>query len=128
MVNGVHIMLMVKTIVKQSNIEGAGLGLFADEFIPKGTMIFQEDTFSISFTEDEFEKLSKIQKDFIHTYGYIRDGIWRCSLDNDRFTNHSDNPNCDDSVTCCETFASRDIEIGEEITTNYYVVGCPKDF
>lgn len=109
-------MLLVKTKVKQSEIHGTGL--FADEFIAKGTVIFKESIFTKYFTEDEYNALPELQKEFIAHYCYFLGGVWRCSMDNDRFTNHSDTPNTiePDNYT---TIAAVDINIGDEITTDY---------
>lgn len=108
-------MLKVKTIVKESSIHG--VGLFADQFIPKDSLIFEEDEFSIKFKENEVDRLSQEQKDFIDRYCYLREDTWFCSMDNDRFTNHSETPNVYETET--QTYALVDILPGEEILTNY---------
>lgn len=108
-------MLKVKTKLGISNIHG--IGLFADEFIPKGAMIFVEDEFTKILTVDEYEKLEPIQKNFFKRYSYYKNDVYKCSLDNDRFMNHSDTPNTFDINEY--TFAMYDINIGDEITCNY---------
>ncbi len=108
-------MLLVKTKIGISNIHG--IGLFADEFIRQGTIIFKEDEFTKKITESEFELLPPIQRNFIRTYSYFRDGFYHISLDNDRFMNHSDTPNTLDIDDL--TIANYDINIGDEITCNY---------
>jgi len=113
-------MLRVKTKLKESAING--IGLFADEFIPKGTVIFKESIFTKKFTEQEYEQLPQLQKEYIKHYCYFLDDVWKCSLDNDRFMNHSDNPNTIEPDTLT-TVASIDINIGDEITTNYNLIG-----
>ena len=118
-------MLLVKTKIKESKIHG--IGLFADEFIPKGTIIFKESLFTKKFTTEEYEQLPVIQKDFVKHYCYFLGGIWRCSLDNDRFMNHNDTPNTveiDDETTV----ALIDINVGEEILTNYNMIWDKKEF
>lgn len=109
-------MLLVKTEIKQSEIHGTGL--FANEFIAKGSVIFKESLFTKHFTEDEYNSLPELQKQFIAHYCYFLGGVWRCSMDNDRFTNHSDTPNTieQDYYT---TIAAVDINIGDEITADY---------
>lgn len=108
-------MLLVKTKLGVSNIHG--IGLFADEFIRQGTIIFKEDNFTKKLTKEEFEFLPPIQRNFIKTYSYFRDNYYRISLDNDRFMNHSDTPNTIDIDDI--TIANYDINIGDEITCNY---------
>jgi SET domain-containing protein len=116
-------MLIVKTKIKASQLHG--IGLFADEFIPKGTLIFKESIFTKKFTEQEYEELPQLQQDFIKHYGYFLDGIWKLSIDNDRFMNHSYTPNTGepDYET---TISLVDINIDEEITCNYDLIGCYK--
>ena len=113
-------MLKVKTFLKESGEHG--IGLFAGEFIPKGTVVFEEDDFTLIIPDDEFEKMSTEQKQFIEHYAYKQFGTYKLSVDNDRFMNHSNNPNVDDSIHVDKTIASRDIQPGEEITCDYRVI------
>lgn len=112
-------MLLVKTKLDKSPIHG--IGLFANQFIPKGTVIFRESIFTIKLTNEEFLKLDDIPQTFVDVYGYFLDGFWRVSLDNDRFMNHSDTPNTLE-IDAITTIAATDIKIGEEITTNYNLI------
>ena len=114
-------MLKVKTKLMPSPI--AGLGVFADEFIPKGTLVFKEDNLSIKIREEELTNYSEQELEYVYTYGYLRDGVWYCSMDNDKFTNHSDNSNLVDIGD--STYASRDIQAGEELFADYREIGCP---
>lgn len=110
-------MLLVKTTVGQSAIHG--LGLFAAEFIPAGTVVFTEESiFTRRILECEYENMPQLQKDFLDFYGYRVGGVIKVSLDNDRFANHSNDPNCLE-LDRWTTVAARDIEVGEEITANY---------
>jgi hypothetical protein len=63
--------------------------------------------------------MNPLQRDFVRTFAYLRDGMYRLSADNDRFLNHSDDPNTEESDDNLYTFARRDIESGEEITVRY---------
>jgi len=116
-------MLLVKTKIKESLIHG--IGLFADEFIPKGTVIFKESFLTKHFTESEYESFPELQREFIDHYCYFLGGVWRCSVDNDRFINHSDDPNTIE-IDNYTTISSIDINIGDEITTNYDTIGMKK--
>src|ERR1035437_8979722 len=113
-------MLFVKTKLQQSSIHG--LGLFADEFISKGTPIWKlQKGFDIILTEKQFDELPKLTQDFITHFSYYHQGI-KCHIlcgDNARFFNKAERPNCGgegDDVT----LALKDIEIGEELTEIYY--------
>jgi hypothetical protein len=118
-------MLVVKASAKPSPING--IGLFADEKIPKGTVIWKYNTtFDISFTVDEFDKLAPIQKSLIDSHAYLStiQNKYIYSIDDSRFTNHSSvNPNMDvillDGDIETSGVANRDIEAGEEILINY---------
>jgi uncharacterized protein len=87
-------MLLVKTKIKSSPI--AGIGLFADEFIPKGTYIWRFKTgFDIRVPEIYMDSLVEPAKTFFQTYAYQNPDTKNYVLcsDNARFFNHSDIPN-----------------------------------
>jgi len=118
-------MLTVKAHAKPSPING--LGLFADEKIPKGTIIWKFDSqFDIIFDSKEVATMSKEKQDFLDRYAYVskESGKLVCSIDDSRFTNHSaKNPSIGIIPMLGETekcfCALRDIEIGEELIINY---------
>lgn len=122
-------MLVVKTKISQSKIEG--IGLFADQFIPKGTITWKFDPrFDIYFDPKHVEKMSELQKDLIIHFAYLskKSGKYVYSIDNTRFTNHSTNPNIAEDEKLSEgdeeicTVATRDIQIGEEMTIDYRAI------
>ena len=118
-------MLMIKTSVKPSSLEG--LGLFADEKIKKGASVWKFDPrFDIIFDPQEFEKIEPLQKALIDRYAYlsIETKKYIYCIDDARFMNHSSvNNNLNvvlfpgEPETRC--VANRDIEIGEELLINY---------
>lgn len=117
-------MLTIKASVKTSKING--LGLFADEKIKKGTITWKfNPSFDIAFDQEDIEKMSQYQKDFLDKYAFmsIKQNKWILPIDDSRFTNHSLNNNVDtvDLPGEIETagMANKDIEIGEEILVNY---------
>jgi hypothetical protein len=113
-------MLLVKTTLKTSLIPGAGLGCFAAEFITKGTVIWEFSQFiDRIFTEDEVKSMSDVTKQFINIYSYMRNGLYYLCVDNGRFINHHDEPNTIEDTTREATIASKDINIGDEIVSNY---------
>ena len=62
-------MLLVKTKLGQRKIHG--IGLFADEFIPKGTLVQKfEPDFDLIISQDELSKLSNVAKDEFLKYAY----------------------------------------------------------
>lgn len=117
-------MLLVKTKIGPSKI--AGIGLFADQFIPKGTHIwrFVKD-FDIRVDQDYPSRLPEVAKDYFMRYAYQNPETMKYVLcsDDARFFNHSDTPNTycaedpDDEDTM--NIAAQDINIGEELTIDY---------
>lgn len=112
-------MFTVKTYIDKSTING--MGVMAAEPIAKGTIIwkFQEHIDSV-ITNEQFETLPPLAKEFVLHYGYYREvegGFILCG-DNSKFTNHADNPNTE--MDELHTIALRDIRTGEEITEDYY--------
>jgi len=109
-------MLLVKTYLGKSKIHG--LGVFADEFIRKGTKIwrFVED-FDRCYTPKQFARLPKAAREFIRYHGYHVDGEILLTIDNDRHMNHSENANT--YLHNGYAIARHNIRKGEEITNDY---------
>ena len=117
-------MLTVKTYLDKSNING--IGLFAGEFIKKGTITWKYNPIiDIYFTKEQYPTLPKNIREFIDEYGSLSkiSDKYVLSIDNTRFTNHSKTPNLDSIKLGKEpelvAIANRDINIGEEMTINY---------
>ena len=115
-------MLLIKTKLDKSPI--SGIGLYADQFIPKDTVIWKLlPRFDMIFTENEIKQLPEIPLGQFMNYCYHDKFSKKYVLcfDDARFFNHSDIPNTlntedGDGVV----IASRNIQEGEELTTNYY--------
>lgn len=119
-------MLRVKTYLDKSLIHG--IGVFADENIAKGQIVWQfVPLFDRVLDETEWFTIMKnghpLDKNFLRKYGFWDLQINKIILsgDNDRFTNHSDNPNTKPNEIG-DMIAVRDIMKGEEITANYYEI------
>mgnify|MGYP001583380590 CR=1 FL=1 len=117
-------MLTIKTKIGPSKIQG--IGLFADEEIPKGTIVWKfNPLIDISLSKEELKKLSKESKEQIKKYAYLDKYSKKYVLcgDDGRFFNHSDSPNCDgnseNKIINNITTALRSIKNGEELTVNY---------
>lgn len=117
-------MLLVKTKIGPSPI--AGIGLFADKFIPKGAYIWRfKKGFDIRVDTDYPARLPEPAKTYFSTYAYQNPETLKYILcaDDARFFNHSDTPNTrcvedpDDEDTA--DIAARDINPGEELTVDY---------
>lgn len=112
-------MLVVRTAIGPSAIHG--IGVFAEEPISKGTVIWRYcPPFDQVISEQDVNKLPDVGRAFLETYAYrskdLNGQILLCG-DDARFLNHSDDPNTEDQLFL--TIASRDIQQGEEITCDY---------
>lgn len=117
-------MLMVKTTIKKSKIHG--IGLFAAQFIPRGTVVWKfTPGFDLRFTKKDILEFPTQLQLYLYKYCWRskKSGLYCFSSDNGKYFNHSDNPNTlskycngEDEVI---TRSLQDIEIGEEITDDY---------
>jgi hypothetical protein len=117
-------MVTVKTKIDRSDIHG--IGLFADEFIPKGTKIWEfTPNFDMKFTKNEIEQLPKDVQEYLETYAWLskKSKKYCFSSDNGKYFNHSINNNVQsyylDGQEEVITYALCDIEKGEELLDNY---------
>lgn len=117
-------MLLVETYLDKSSIHG--IGLFAAQDIPKGTLIWLfNQLLDKKYTKDELKciKGPVCEQIFKYIYLDIISGIYVLCGDDARFFNHSDEPNCLDLYFSDRedggTFAARNIKIGEELTCDY---------
>ena len=116
-------MLLIKTKVLKSQIHG--YGLFADEFIPKGTRVWKfTPGFDIELDETQFAKLPEKNRNFVEHFGYLdfRIGKYIMAADDACFMNHSAEPNISSDISLDRygiDIATRDIQRDEEITIDY---------
>ena len=115
-------MLLVKTRIAPSAIHG--IGLFADEFIPKGTIIWEfTHGYDVYVTPEQIRVLPAAAQASLLKYCHRDDlsGDYVLCADDARFFNHADQPNTVDLPGPeGETVAARDIAIGEELTCDYW--------
>lgn len=114
-------MMLVRTYLDKSPTHG--IGLFASEFIPKGTCVWE---FTLGcdqvYTDEILASLAPVQREIVLFYGYIEPGLEGVILccDNARHFNYALDPNCgpggEMKAGTISTFAMRDIEPGEELT------------
>lgn len=117
-------MLLVKTVLAQSQIDG--FGLFADQHIPAGTLVWNFDPrVDLSLEAPQIDKLSPAFKEYFEKYAYldVRLGKYVICGDDARFVNHSDEPNLVGIYTVGREYgidvAIREIKQGEELTCDY---------
>lgn len=118
-------MLMVKTRLGPSSI--AGIGLFAGEDIPAGTLTWRfVPGFDQLFTEQQVSSLPEPARSEVlnYTYKHRQTGFYVYCLDNARFMNHAKDPNTRgihvDGTIEGYDIATRDIPKGEELTCDYF--------
>jgi SET domain-containing protein len=115
-------MLLVKTYIDKSEIDN--LGVFAVEDILEGTVIWKYNSYiDITLDEETVERLNDVEKEFIKKYAFLdaQTDIFLLSAVNDRFTNHSNNPNSNPNIEG-DMIANNNIKKGEEITANYFEI------
>jgi len=116
-------MLLVYARVRASEIHG--MGLFAEQFIPAGTVVWHfTPGFDVEIPEWSMESLSPAAKKQVLHYAeyYPAERKFVLSSDDDRFTNHSDSANTARFDRNMDMVATRDIQEGEEITCSYHEV------
>lgn len=113
-------MLLVHATKGPSPIHGQGL--IARQFIPKGTRMWEfRRGYDQTFTPEQLMALPAFARQQVLYYSYYdpRSRLYVTSLDDDRHTNHAENPNCILDDDGDSTIASRDIHEGEEILWDY---------
>ena len=106
-------------------IPGRGKGIVADEFIAKGSKIWELPTEKCLFFKEKGQLLNflqeKIQEEKIDILEHIfcagNEAI--LLLDDTEFTNHDSDPNTESTADHRQNFALRDIYPGEEMTEDY---------
>lgn len=115
-------MLIKKTIIKNSLI--SGVGLFADEFISKNDLVWIfNPEIDIKVDEAKWKNFPDHVVNYLlsHTWVCEKTGNRYCSIDNDKFMNHSENPNLSMNENG-SLYANKEITLGEELLCNYYEI------
>jgi SET domain-containing protein len=117
-------MLLVQHSLKKSKVHG--IGVFAEEPIPKGTIMWRfTPGFDVKFTKQQVLTLPEDAQKYLCMYGWKSKKSKRycVAFDAGKHVNHSEDPNCRsvyvDSEDEVVTVALRDIRVGEEILEDY---------
>jgi uncharacterized protein len=117
-------MLLVKTRVGPSAIHGTGL--FADQLIEKGTIIWRfTPGIDARYAPEQVAGLPPAARDYLAVYSFPsqRPGLRVLCMGNANYFNHSNAPSAlsarEDGEEEVVTRALRDIAPGEEITDDY---------
>jgi len=114
-------MFKVATVVKESSIDG--IGVFAAEFIPEGTItwVYDEEKDLYISKNDYILLLSEKTRKYFDKYAYSdKYGNFYLCGDNAKFENHSDTPNQYYNSFTKTDIAAVDIEVGQELTVDYF--------
>jgi len=126
-------MLQVQTYLDKSPING--IGLYAKNDIPKGTIIWKfTNGLDRPYTTRSLIGMDELEKAFLEKYCFRYHGKLYLCVDDARFMNHSEYPNCndvgDDKIKGSDigyTMANRNIKAGEELTCDYRGFGVTPD-
>jgi len=114
-------MMMIDTELKPSPLHG--LGVFVKAPLKKGDLIWRFDArMDRVYTPAEVASLPEHIQRYLKIYStwHEQTGLYVLCGDNGRFFNHSDTPNTvSNAISFGEDHAARDIEAGEELTSDY---------
>mmetsp|Transcript_9830 Transcript_9830/g.14967 ORF Transcript_9830/g.14967 Transcript_9830/m.14967 type:complete len:155 (+) Transcript_9830:114-578(+) len=117
--------MQIKYVVKSSNVKGAGLGVFADEQVKKGQIVWKwyDRNHTLWYDKESLDKhlaympIEAAKKYLAHVYE-LANNCAVYEFDDGKYFNHSEDPNVYDFKTK-NSYAIRDIAKGEELYDNY---------
>lgn len=115
-------MIHIKYKLDKSSLHG--IGLFADQGIKQGELIYTASpNLDTNITQEEFDSLEEKEKSEVLWWGFFDEPSqrWHIDFDVSKFINHSDDANVTQDKNHDEAYlvAKRDINQGEELTQNY---------
>lgn len=111
-------MFLFRTEVKVATDPRMGLGLFATDFIPKDSIVWEfVEGVDIKVSVDRVEQMSEAQQEYFEKYAWVENDYYYSSCDLTNFVNHSYQPNL--KIIDKIMISLRDIYPGEELFENY---------
>lgn len=115
---------MIHAAYKLKTSELHGVGLFADESIKQGQLVYTASPLlDLNITQEQFDSLEQKEKDEILWWGFFDQPsqMWHVDFDVSKFINHSNDATVTQDENHDEAYliATRDIQSGEELTQNY---------
>jgi hypothetical protein len=108
--------------------EQMGFGVFATQFIPKGTITWALDELDQILEPNYLDTIDKFKGEIIKKYAYRnQDGKFVLCWDLGRYVNHSFHANCMGTAYEFE-IAIRDIYPGEQLTDDYGTLNIDEPF
>lgn len=104
--------------------EHHGVGLFANQNISKGTLIYTASPLlDVNLTQEQFDSLDEKEKHEVQWWGFFDEPSqkWHVDFDVSHFINHSYEATVTQDSAHADAYlvAARDIQAGEELTQNY---------
>ncbi|MFA6190436.1 MAG: SET domain-containing protein [Candidatus Staskawiczbacteria bacterium] len=121
---------MIHIVYKVKPSKVHGVGLFADQDIKKGDLIYTPNSLlDVDLTEEQFKKLSPSEQKEVEYYGYLnkKTNKWHVAFEMIRILNHGSNGKA--NVTQNEDMimtAKRGIKKGEELLQDYIEIYPPE--
>jgi uncharacterized protein len=115
-------MIHIKYKLDKSNLHG--VGLFADEDISKGKLIYTPSPLlDVNLTQEQFDSLDVKEKQEVRWWGFWDEPTkkWHVDFDVSHFINHEREGTVTQDTSHADAYliAARDIKKGEELTQNY---------
>lgn len=115
-------MIHINYKLKASDLHG--VGLFTDQPLQKGTLVYTASPLlDVNITQEQFDTLSQKEKDEILWWGFFDEPsqLWHVDFDVSKFINHSYDPTLTQAAGHDDAYliATKDIDAGEELTQNY---------
>lgn len=109
---------------KLNNSIHHGIGLFADQDLKKGQLVYTASPLlDVNITEETFDSLTETEKEEVRYWGFkiIDSNLWHVDFDVSKFINHSDDPTItqDKKYKDAHLVTTRSVKRGEELTQNY---------
>lgn len=115
-------MLHVKYKLDKSPLHG--IGLFTDEPLKTGTLIYSSSPIlDVNISQSQFDSLQEAERNEVRFWGFWveEEQVWHVDFDVSKFINHSFEPTVTQHPDHKDAYliATRDIRQGEELTQNY---------
>ena len=116
--------LMIHIKYKLDRSDKYGIGLFADEDLKEGQLVYTASSLlDVNITQEQFDSLSDREKEEFQWWGFFDEQSqrWHVDFDVSKFINHSREGTTTQDVSHEEAYlvTTRDIKKGEELTQNY---------
>lgn len=115
-------MIHIKYKLDRSNKHG--IGLFADEDLKEGQLVYTASPLlDVNITQEQFDSLTDREKEEFQWWGFFDEPSqrWHVDFDVSKFINHSQEGTVTQDKNHEEAYlvTTRDVKKGEELTQNY---------